>query len=64
MVPQKKHAWKAQKMSNIIEKQAIVVYATLPSQGMSWKVYSEFAYGHIKTHPYSLCKNKDGFVFG
>jgi hypothetical protein len=51
-------------MSNIIEKQAIVVYATLPSQGMSWKVYSEFAYGHIKTHPYSLCKNKDGFVFG
>jgi hypothetical protein len=50
-----------EKVSTIIEEQAIVVYGALPSQGMSWKVYSKFAYGHIKTHPYSPCENKDGF---
>jgi len=64
MAPQKKCAWKAWKVSNIIEKQAIVMYVALPSQGMSWKLYSEFAYGHIKTHPYFPCESKDGFFFG
>ncbi len=48
-------------MPNIIEEQAIVVYVALPFQGISWKVHSKFVYGHIKTHPYSPCKNKDGF---
>jgi hypothetical protein len=37
------------------------VATTLLSQGMSWKVYFEFTYGHIKTHPYFSCKNKYGF---
>jgi hypothetical protein len=48
-------------MPNIIEEQAIVVYVASPFQGISWKVHFEFVYGHIKTHPYSPCKNKDGF---
>jgi hypothetical protein len=42
-------------------KQAIVVYTALPSQGMSWKVFSKFKYGHIKTHPYFSMENKYGF---
>jgi len=48
-------------LPNIIEEQIIVVYVALPFQGISWKVHSKFVYGHIKTHPYSPCKNKDGF---
>ncbi len=48
-------------MLNIIEEQTIVMYVASPSQGMSWKVHFEFAYGHIKTHPYSPCKSKDEF---
>jgi cellulose synthase/poly-beta-1,6-N-acetylglucosamine synthase-like glycosyltransferase len=72
MVIQTKHAWKAQKVSNTIveqmvpntiEKQAIVIYVAMSSQGMSWKVHSKFAYGHIKTHPYSICKNENGLFF-
>jgi hypothetical protein len=51
MAPWKKCAQKAWKVPNTIEEQAIVVYSTLPSQGMSWKVHSKFAYGHIRTHP-------------
>jgi hypothetical protein len=51
-------------MPNIIEEQAIVVYVTLPFQGISWKVHSEFVYGHIKTHFYFPCKSKDGVFFG
>ncbi len=43
------------------EKQVIIVYVASLSQGMLWKVHFEFAYGHIKTHPYFPCKNKDGF---
>jgi hypothetical protein len=35
MVLEKKCAQKAQKVSNTIEKQTIVVYVALPSQGMS-----------------------------
>jgi len=63
MVPQRKHAWKGWKVLNTIEKQTIIIYLALPFQGMLWKVHSEFAYGHIKTHLYSPCKNKDGFFF-
>jgi hypothetical protein len=48
-------------MPNIIEEQTIIMYANLCSQGVSQKVHFEFTYGHIKTHPYSPCKNKDGF---
>jgi len=50
-------------MPNIIEEQTIIVYATLRFQSMSWKVHFEFAYGHIKTHPYSPCESKYGFFF-
>jgi hypothetical protein len=48
---------------NIIEGQTIVVYVPLSSQGMSWKVHSEFADGHIKTHLYFPFESKDGFFF-
>jgi hypothetical protein len=47
-------------MPNTIEKQAIVIYANPPFQGISWKVHSEFAYGHIKTHLYFPCESNDG----
>jgi len=63
MVPWRKCAWKAWKVSNTIEEQAIIVYSASSSQGMSWKVHFEFAYGHIKTEPYFPCDNKDGFFF-
>ncbi len=35
MAPQKKHAQKAQKVLNIIEEQAIVMYVVSPFQGIS-----------------------------
>jgi len=60
MAPYRKHAQKVGKVPNIIEKQAIVIYAAPFFQGMSWKVHFEFAYGHIRTHLYFPCKNKDG----
>jgi len=65
---QRKHIGKAQKVSNIIEeqkmpneKQVIIVYVAPPSQGILSEVHFEFAYGHIRYHPYFPCKNKDGF---
>jgi hypothetical protein len=70
MVPQRKHARKAWMVSNIIEeqvvpneKQVIIVYVAPHSQGMSWEVHFEFAYGHVRTHPCFPCKNKDGLFF-
>jgi len=70
MVLQRKHAQKAWMVSNIIEEQAvpnekqvIIVYVAPHSQGMSWEVHFEFVYGHVRTHPYFPCKNKDGFSF-
>jgi hypothetical protein len=58
MAPWKKHAQKSQKVSNTIEKQMIVIYVALIFQGMSWKVHSNFAYAHIKTHPYFPCESE------